>query len=88
MHQRAGHAREVEHAFNVALEQLADDVVHIAARTKLTEKEARQTIERMSPQRRMVEVDEVAALVLMLADEEARGITGQGINVDGGGLMD
>ncbi|MGQ0604358.1 MAG: SDR family oxidoreductase, partial [Anaerolineales bacterium] len=31
--------------------------------------------------------EEVAHVVLMLADDEARGITGQAINVDGGAVM-
>ena len=63
------------------------NIANIVARTKLNEEEARQTIEKMSPQRRLIEVDEVAALVLMLTQNDARGITGQAISVDGGSLM-
>jgi NAD(P)-dependent dehydrogenase (short-subunit alcohol dehydrogenase family) len=40
-----------------------------------------------SPQKRLIEAAEVAHLVLMLASESAKGITGQAINVDGGAVM-
>ncbi len=39
------------------------------------------------PQRRLIEPEEVAYATLMLASERARGITGQGIQVDGGAVM-
>lgn len=41
----------------------------------------------ISPQRRLIEPEEVAYVALMLASERARGITGQGIQVDGGAVM-
>jgi NAD(P)-dependent dehydrogenase (short-subunit alcohol dehydrogenase family) len=40
-----------------------------------------------SPQKRLIEPEEVAHLALMLASESAKGITGQAINVDGGAVM-
>ena len=40
-----------------------------------------------SPQKRLIEPDEVAPLALVLASESARGITGQAINIDGGAVM-
>jgi 3-hydroxybutyrate dehydrogenase len=40
-----------------------------------------------SPQKRLIEPEEVAHLILMLASESAKGITGQAINVDGGAVM-
>ena len=40
-----------------------------------------------SPQKRLIEPEEVAHLTLMLASESANGITGQAINVDGGAVM-
>jgi NAD(P)-dependent dehydrogenase (short-subunit alcohol dehydrogenase family) len=40
-----------------------------------------------SPQKRLIEPEEVARLALMLAAESARGITGQAINIDGGAVM-
>ena len=40
-----------------------------------------------SPQKRLVEPEEVANLTILLASESAKGITGQAINVDGGAVM-
>jgi NAD(P)-dependent dehydrogenase (short-subunit alcohol dehydrogenase family) len=62
-------------------------IANIVARTKLTEAEARATLEKISPQNRLVTVEEVAHVVRMLVDENARGLTGQAINVDGGTVM-
>jgi NAD(P)-dependent dehydrogenase (short-subunit alcohol dehydrogenase family) len=55
-----------------------------------TGKSARQTLqmlERMSPQHRLITPDEVAALAVLLASEEGRGLNGQAINVDGGMVL-
>ncbi len=62
-------------------------VHNIVARTGMSEEQARETLEKMSPQRRLIEPEEVAALVVYLAGDIAKGITGQAINVDGGGVM-
>jgi 3-hydroxybutyrate dehydrogenase len=62
-------------------------VARIAAKTGQSEAAIRTHIESLAPQKRMVTTDEVAALVLFLCGDEARGITGQGLNVDGGTLM-
>jgi NAD(P)-dependent dehydrogenase (short-subunit alcohol dehydrogenase family) len=43
-----------------------------------------QLLKKMSLQERLIEPEEVAALALYLASDEARGITGQSINVCGG----
>jgi NAD(P)-dependent dehydrogenase (short-subunit alcohol dehydrogenase family) len=40
-----------------------------------------------SPQKRLIEPEEVADLAVMLASDSAKGITGQAINVDGGAVM-
>jgi 3-hydroxybutyrate dehydrogenase len=40
-----------------------------------------------SPQKRLIDPEEVAALAVMLAGDGARGITGQAINIDGGAVM-
>jgi len=45
------------------------------------------SIKKMSPQNRLVTSEEVAALALLLASEEGRGINGQAINVDGGTVL-
>ncbi len=49
--------------------------------------DALKTIRRMNPQNRMVTAEEVAALALLLASEDGRGINGQAINVDGGTVL-
>jgi 3-hydroxybutyrate dehydrogenase len=49
--------------------------------------DVRRRLEEMSPQKRMVTSEEVAALVVFLCGEDARGITGQALNVDGGTLV-
>jgi NAD(P)-dependent dehydrogenase (short-subunit alcohol dehydrogenase family) len=60
---------------------------NIARVTGRSEAEARAALERMSPQNRLMTPDEVALVAAMLVDENARGITGQAINVDGGMVM-
>jgi NAD(P)-dependent dehydrogenase (short-subunit alcohol dehydrogenase family) len=62
-------------------------VANIVAKTKLSEAEARATLEKISPQNRLITSDEVALVAAMLVNENARGITGQAINVDGGTVM-
>ncbi|HEY8460671.1 MAG TPA: SDR family oxidoreductase, partial [Blastocatellia bacterium] len=49
--------------------------------------EARKALEKLNPQNRLIEAAEVAAVVVMLASDAARGINGQAINVDGGSVM-
>ena len=62
-------------------------IANIAARARMSEAEARAALERASPQNRLITPEEVAHVVKMLVSEEARGITGQAINVDGGMVM-
>jgi NAD(P)-dependent dehydrogenase (short-subunit alcohol dehydrogenase family) len=62
-------------------------IENIVARTGISDKEARTALETMSPQNRMVTAEEVAAVALLLASEEGRGINGQAINVDGGTVL-
>ena len=62
-------------------------VENITARTGRTREEAIDVLKRMSPQNRLVTPEEVAAVALLLASEDGRGITGQGINVDGGSVL-
>jgi NAD(P)-dependent dehydrogenase (short-subunit alcohol dehydrogenase family) len=62
-------------------------IENIKARTGRSERDARATLEQMSPQNRLVTPEEVAALALLLASEEGRGITGQAINIDGGSVL-
>jgi len=62
-------------------------VSRIAAKTKRSEAEAKQTLEAMSPQRRMIQPQEVAHTALMLCSDDARGIHGQTIIIDGGAIL-
>ena len=62
-------------------------VSNIVARTGMPESKAREALENSSPQKRLIEPEEVAAIAVFLAQDINRGITGQAINVDGGGLM-
>ncbi len=62
-------------------------VENITKKTRLSADEALDSIRKMSPQNRIIEPQEVAALALLLASEEGRGINGQAINVDGGTVM-
>jgi NAD(P)-dependent dehydrogenase (short-subunit alcohol dehydrogenase family) len=59
-------------------------VANMVARTGMSSDDARKALERMSPQNRLIEPDEVAAIAVFLALDSSKGITGQAINVDGG----
>ena len=62
-------------------------IENITKKTGLAAEQAMDSIKKMSPQNRLVEPEEVAALALLLASEEGRGINGQAINVDGGTVL-
>jgi NAD(P)-dependent dehydrogenase (short-subunit alcohol dehydrogenase family) len=62
-------------------------IENIVAKTGKSAADALKALKRMSPQNRMVTAEEVAALALLLASEEGRGINGQAINVDGGTVL-
>jgi NAD(P)-dependent dehydrogenase (short-subunit alcohol dehydrogenase family) len=64
-----------------------DNVANIVAKTGMPEAEARKALEKLNPQNRLIEAEEVAAVVVMLASDSARGINGQAINIDGGAVM-
>ena len=59
-------------------------VERIAATTGRSPAEARRSLEQMSPQRRLIGPEEVAAVARFLVSDAAHGLTGQAINVDGG----
>ena len=66
---------------------IVDDAVrNISQRTGVTEDEARRRLASMSPQGRLIEPVEVAKLVRYLVSEEAGGLNGQAINIDGGAV--
>jgi NAD(P)-dependent dehydrogenase (short-subunit alcohol dehydrogenase family) len=59
-------------------------VAYISMRTGRTAEAARSILEQTSPQKRLMTVDEIAGLTVFLCSEEARGINGQAIVLDGG----
>ncbi len=68
--------------------RMSDEAVaRIAAKTGRTVDEARASLESMSPQKRMIEPDEVAHAALMLCADASRGIHGQTIVIDGGAIL-
>lgn len=71
----------------VETEMAEQAVNNIAGKTGKSATEARDVLNRMSPQNRLVTPEEVAALALLLASHEGRGINGQAINVDGGSCL-
>ena len=62
-------------------------VENIEARTGKSAADSLDVLKRMSPQNRLITSEEVAALALLLAGEEGRGINGQAINIDGGSVL-
>lgn len=64
-----------------------DSVSNISARTAMPAEQARAVLEHSSPQNRLMEPEEIAAAAVFLALESSKGITGQAINIDGGGVM-
>jgi NAD(P)-dependent dehydrogenase (short-subunit alcohol dehydrogenase family) len=71
----------------VATRMAEEAVARIASKTGRGEDAARAALEGMSPQRRLVEPEEVAAAVAMLCGHEARGIHGQTLVIDGGQVL-
>ena len=71
----------------VDTEMTSRGIENITAKTGKSAEDALAAIKRMSPQNRLVTAEEVAALALLLAAEDGRGINGQAINVDGGTVL-
>ena len=61
-------------------------VERIVEMTGRSPEQAREAIESASPQHRMVDPEEVAHAVLSLCPEDARGVNGTTLVIDGGGL--
>ena len=67
---------------------LAEEAVaRIAQKTGRTREQAHATLADMSPQRRMITPDEVAHAAVMLCADNARGIHGQTLVIDGGAIL-
>ena len=62
-------------------------IANMVQKTGRTESDARRALEELNPQKRLIQPEEVAAVAVFLATEEAKGITGQAINIDGGAVM-
>jgi 3-hydroxybutyrate dehydrogenase len=71
----------------VDTEMTSNAIENITRKTGLSADQAKESIRKMSPQNRIIEPEEVAALAVLLASEEGRGINGQAINVDGGSVL-
>ena len=71
----------------VDTDMVSRGVEQITSKTGRSAEEALEILRRMSPQNRLVTAEEVAALALLLASDEGRGINGQGINIDGGSVL-
>jgi 3-hydroxybutyrate dehydrogenase len=71
----------------VDTEMTSRGIENIRKKAGLTPDQALESIKKMSPQNRIIAPEEVAALALLLASEEGRGINGQAINVDGGSVV-
>ena len=68
--------------------RMAEEAAANIARTTGREPAAaRRALEAMSPQRRLVTPAEVAHVVAMLVGDDARGVNGQAIAIDGGQVM-
>ncbi|MDH3733931.1 MAG: 3-oxoacyl-ACP reductase FabG [Gemmatimonadota bacterium] len=61
-------------------------IANIVSKTGKSAEEALEAILATTPQRRLITAQEVAAAAVFLCDEEARGINGQTIVLDGGAI--
>ena len=71
----------------VDTEMTSRGIENIVEKTGKSADEALSAIKESSPQNRLITPEEVAAVALLLASEEGRGINGQAINVDGGTVL-
>ncbi len=71
----------------VDTEMTTRGIENITKKTGKSADEALEAVKRMNPQNRLITAEEVAALALLLASDDGRGINGQAINVDGGTVL-
>jgi NAD(P)-dependent dehydrogenase (short-subunit alcohol dehydrogenase family) len=71
----------------VESDMLHEAIRTISAKTKRSPAEVREYLAGESPQKRILQPEEVAAATVWLASDSARGLTGQAINVCGGQVM-
>jgi 3-hydroxybutyrate dehydrogenase len=71
----------------VDTEMVSQSVSRIVEKTGMPKEQALENIRNQSPQNRLLTTPEVAAMVSLLCSEEGRGINGQALVLDGGGLL-
>ncbi len=71
----------------VDTEMTSESIDRIVKKTGMSPEEALASILQTSPQRRLIKPEEVAHVVVSLCDEKAKGVNGQAILLDGGGLL-
>lgn len=71
----------------VDTDMAATAATRIADKTGRSADQARQALAAMSPQRRLIEAEEVAYAAVMLCADGARGIHGQTLVIDGGQIL-
>ncbi|HEY2512924.1 MAG TPA: SDR family oxidoreductase, partial [Polyangiaceae bacterium] len=71
----------------VDTEMAARAAENISAKTARSLEEGRRALEQISPQHRLMTTAEVAHVVAMLVSEDARGVHGQAIAIDGAQTM-
>jgi 3-hydroxybutyrate dehydrogenase len=72
----------------VQTEMVEETLHNIQQKTGRSREEAVKSLVKDVPMGRMIQPDEVAALVAFLCSHQAGGITGQGLNIDGGTVLD
>lgn len=70
-----------------ATDMLEDSAARIAEATGRSHDDARSRLARMNPLGRVLQPEEIARMVVFLADPASSGITGQTFNVDGGEVL-
>ncbi len=71
----------------VETDMARDAIDRIESTSRLDADGARRALEKLSPQNRLMQVSEVLHLVRSLVAEEARGVNGQAIVLDGGQVL-
>jgi 3-hydroxybutyrate dehydrogenase len=71
----------------VATDMVERAVETISAKTGMTPEKALEHLANESPQKRIIQPEEIAAAVVWLVSDAAQGVTGQAINVSGGQVM-
>lgn len=71
----------------VDTDMTTETVERIISKTGLSREEALASILQTTPQRRLIDPDEVAHMATMLCGDGARGINGQAIGIDGGEFL-